>query len=492
MTFALVLGVLAASPALDAFWARDLGGFARAADEDLFTKELYAFVTCAPLPPVDKGADLRRVLLRVEQARWTRLSSDAAGTLFEDLRSPSFFSRSSSPFAGEKVLEWPAEEETWPGEVALVEVPQTPCSNPSSQLDEAALLEELLEREGELPRPLAARLRFEAATVALRRGDDGAARAHAAKLEEAALDESLRFYATLLRTLGGVEGAPSLSELLARAPSELKPQLAAHAAFSAAKKNDWAAALNAATAAQEQDDGLALYVLLSADRSEDAARLRAALSTLKWPEGSDRTSNTLRALAVDSAVRRLGGTDLVELQRRWEGGYGAPSLELLAQLAISANRLDAANELRLALEKAARRKKAAQLGVELLFLSNDKGFAAAAESFIDDAEKKAAGERTAKALAKRLALSAARNPAGWKWFTALVQKRFDVATRRSWQEALSLAQSETVVVPTAFELPEPPALRVAWPKVHSLLMLPTSTGSHRSWFGAPEEQSRAN
>jgi hypothetical protein len=279
--------------------------------------------------------------------------------------------------------------------------------------------------------------------------------------------------------------------LISLAPAELRPQLAAKAAFDAAKRSDWDAALRAVSASEAKGEVLALYSLLAADRSGKPEQVRAVLATLKWPEGADRTANTLRALAVDTALRASQGPELVALQQRWEGGYGAPSLELLAQLAIAKERMDLAAGIRDELEKASRKKKSAQLGVELLFLASDKTFATATEALLDDAEKKDAGERTAKALAKRLALHAAKNPAGWKWFTALVQKRYDIANKKSWQEALSLAQSETVVVPASLELPEPPPLRVEWPNVHSLLMLPMSDGTTRFWFGAPEEVARA-
>jgi hypothetical protein len=236
MTAALIL-IAAASTYPDLFWARDLGGLARAVAEDaplapddpgrLYFAELIAFCSCAPLPKLEDDAPWwgTRTLLRIEASRRGRLQAAQAASIWKALTLPGFFRRDpGNPPEGAARLEWPQEEEQWPGEQLLVAEPISRCDKPA-RADElaAAPVPSLARLSNEAqfdPRlaPAAARAWFHRALSLQRSGQAEGARAAVSAVQQDALDAELVPWLRLLRVELGVDEAAGWAQL-AREPA---------------------------------------------------------------------------------------------------------------------------------------------------------------------------------------------------------------------------------------------------------------------------------
>jgi hypothetical protein len=499
--------VLVLAPFVDAFWARDLGALHRELQENpasaqraLFS-DLLGLTTCDRLEKL-AVSDPLRALVRIEEAR-----RGAARTIWDDILQESFFRRKVWNPEGADLLQWPDEQERWPGEVLLVGPLRWQCGKAQKGAGALALL--TVEVLRSLPPEAAARAAYERAVLLWRTGSTEGA----AAVDPASLDVSLRPAARFLRLEAKVDPPEGWIALAADWPDLAVRTRAAWELLRQRRYEDIVRFTDTPEPAQgparSEMAGSILWVRAVALQAlGNDAEMLVTLERAKALPGGARHGDAIRALAMSALARRPPDADLLQ---RFAGGEGieAAWVEL-------AHRALAAGNLRTAREAAARLQQVrdARWRAEGLALAGEIGWTTgevkATQAALDQlfspgwrAAEREPRDLAALQLAHAMVLTDAESGgthAELQLRLASLRDRLSArdaaqveALLASLREAppergvqrLALGQVDVVRAP---EPPPPPAVQVELPEPRSLLAIPSADGTLRDWFdprGAP-------
>jgi hypothetical protein len=524
VTVALLLA--AASAYAQPFWARDLGAAARAVSEDeelkagdtdrLFFADLISLCSCRPLPAVTD--EPLRLLLRAELARRARLKT--AQTVWRDIERPDFFRRDAgNPRQNGRELRWPQEVERWSDEQLLVADPVSNCTAKAVPGDELApLTNGLLEKLGEDPRYAAtlSRTAFVRGVLLLRKGQRQEARLAAGHAQPDLLEPALASFGRLLRLDLGID-PPEGWVAMARDRSLGEAQTVAM--------------LRATDVLMEQDKFSEAIALVQTAREapltsqglDRVLRYRLALLQLRAGQTEGALDTVAQLLPRTEPGALADATDEIALRASAASKDPAAALERatlllggrvqepLARHALARGNYALASEIarRYISAGGALRFRGLSLLGRIAFARDDQqGFADVAGKLLPQLEPvNAAGtERLLRTTAAievlddavagesgaprpgwrgqlQAALAAAKNAVSLHALP--VVDRLDLlltAAPRAVPE-VSLGRiavdSKPVVVPLPAELP------ITYPEPFSLLAIPASDGTIRSWFERP-------